>query len=88
MTNQLPNHDQILNLLRTDQATITFTKADGSERKMVCTLVESKIPADKRPKSKEGEESSSIVGSAVRVFDLEKGEWRSFRFDSVISFGV
>jgi len=82
------NHDEILNLLRTNQATVTFTKADGSERKMVCTLVESKIPADKRPKSKESEEGSSTVGSAVRVFDLEKGEWRSFRFDSVISFGV
>lgn len=63
---------------------VTFTKKDGSERKMQCTLIESKIPTDKRPKSTNESENSSTVGSAVRVFDTEVGEWRSFRWDSVI----
>ena len=31
---------------------IKFTKKDGTERDMLCTLVESKIPEDKKPKSK------------------------------------
>ena len=62
---------------------ITFTKKDGSERKMQCTLVESKIPETKRPKSSNASENSSTVGSAVRVFDAERGEWRSFRWESV-----
>ena len=69
---------------------VTFTKKDGSERKMFCTLVESKIPADKQPKSQTSD--SEVVkngdGSAVRVFDTEKSEWRSFRWDSVVKLEV
>lgn len=60
---------------------VTFTKKDGSERAMRCTLVEEAIPADKQPKTQS--ESSTSTGSAVRVFDTEKAEWRSFRWDSV-----
>lgn len=69
---------------------VTFTKKDGSERNMQCTLTESKIPADKRPKGTNESETASTVGSAVRVFDTEKQEWRSFRWDSVtkVSFDL
>ena len=77
--------ENILEKLRTDEATVKFTKADGTERTMRCTLVESKIPADKRPKATEAQ-TSSTVGSALRVFDLDKGEWRSFRLMSLISY--
>jgi hypothetical protein len=59
---------------------ITFTKKDGSNRDMLCTLVESRIPTDKQPKT---ETTSKDSGSAVRVFDTEKQEWRSFRWESV-----
>lgn len=67
---------------------ITFTKKDGTERDMRCTLVEETIPQDKHPKT-EGTTSTSS-GSAVRVFDIEKQEWRSFRWDSVtkVSFNL
>ena len=61
---------------------VTFTKKDGSERAMQCTLVEGRIPADKTPKTQS--EAGTNSGSAVRVFDTEKQEWRSFRWDSVI----
>ena len=60
---------------------VTFTKKDSSERAMRCTLVEEAIPADKQPKTQS--EGSTSTGSAVRVFDTEKSEWRSFRWDSV-----
>ena len=76
--------NNILDALRADVATVVFTKADGSERTMLCTLVETKIPTDKQPKSET--QTSSTAGSAVRAFDIEKGEWRSFRFESVKSF--
>ena len=62
---------------------ITFTKKDGTERKMFCTLSAGRIPADKTPKETSSN-SSQTSGSAVRVFDTEKQEWRSFRWDSVI----
>ena len=59
---------------------ITFTKTDGTERAMQCTLVEGRIPSDKIPKKTGGVPNTS----AARVFDTEKSEWRSFRWDSVI----
>lgn len=62
---------------------VTFTKKDGTERNMRCTLVEGRIPADKKPTQQTSTTSSQIAGSAVRVFDTEKNEWRSFRWDSV-----
>jgi hypothetical protein len=60
---------------------VTFTKKDGTERAMRCTLVEGRIPTDKTPKT--ASEGGTSSGSAVRVFDTEKSEWRSFRWDSV-----
>lgn len=74
--------EHVLNQLRSNQqgVRVTFTKKDGSERKMLCTLIEGSIPSDKRPKT---ETDSQTSGSAVRVFDTEVNEWRSFRWDSV-----
>jgi hypothetical protein len=63
---------------------ITFTKKDGTERKMFCTLSEGRIPTNKLPTQQDQAPVSQTVGSAVRVFDTEKDEWRSFRWDSVI----
>lgn len=82
---EVPNdfRTDVLQKLRTDVVNVKFTKADGSEREMLCTLIESKIPSDKRPKGTEEDRSTS--GSAVRVFDVEKGEWRSFRWNTIIS---
>lgn len=60
---------------------ITFTKKDGTERDMFCTLSESRIPVDKQPK--ETQQNPSTGGSALRVFDTVKQEWRSFRWDSI-----
>lgn len=77
--------NDLLQKLRTDIVNVEFTKADGSARKMRCTLLESSIPPEKRPKQTEIKEASSTIGSAVRVFDTEKGEWRSFRWESVVS---
>lgn len=73
----------VLQKLRTDNVTVRFTKVDGSERTMRCTLSEKAIPLAKLPTTKI-EESSSTSGSAVRVFDTDKQEWRSFRWDSLI----
>jgi hypothetical protein len=67
---------------------VTFTKKDGTLRDMRCTLSEGRIPSDKHPKTESA--SAKDSGSAVRVFDTEKQEWRSFRWDSVtkVSFNL
>lgn len=71
-------------LLRERDVTVIFTKKDGTEREMLCTLVESKIPEGKRPIG-----SGKVKNDdALAVFDLEKSEWRSFRYDSIKSFAT
>ena len=66
---------------KTKDLCVTFTKKDGTVRDMRCTLCEGRIPTDKQPKTEGSNTTDS--GSAVRVFDTEKQEWRSFRWDSV-----
>jgi hypothetical protein len=61
---------------------ITFTKADGTSREMHCTLVESRIPAEKIPKGT-GRPSTQ---TSQRVFDVEKQEWRSFNWAAVTDY--
>jgi hypothetical protein len=73
-------HDEHIKDLR-----IVFTKKDGTERTMRPTLIETRIPLEKHPKSQQ--ESSETSGSAIRVFDTEAQEWRSFRWDSVKEVG-
>lgn len=59
---------------------VTFTKADGTERQMVCTLNPELIPEDKIPKG----ERTITSTETLRVFELGLNEWRSFRMDSVV----
>jgi len=62
---------------------VTFTKKDGTERAMRCTLVEGRIPTEQKPTSEASTAGRKTNGSAIRVFDTEKSEWRSFRWESV-----
>ena len=90
-TLQVNQSDEFKNQVRkllheSENLRIVFTKKDGTEREMFCTLSESKIPAEKQPKSQasDSETAGNGDGSAIRVFDTSKQEWRSFRWDSVI----
>jgi len=61
--------------------TVTFTKKDGTERVMLCTRNMAAIPDDKHPKGSGKEKAAHLI----IAFDLEKGEWRSFGEESVLS---
>lgn len=63
---------------------VTFTKKDGTERTMMCTLDVGVIPNEFAPK---GEDKRVKSDEALAVFDVEKEGWRSFRWDSVKAVG-
>ena len=82
--------DWVRSLLQKGPVTVVFTKADGTDREMLCTLDHDRIPAvpvkpvsapvdgivrESRKPRKEPDPHS------IRVFDLDKNEWRSFRFE-------
>jgi hypothetical protein len=73
--------DWLKGLLHFGLVTVTFTKKDGSEREMVCTLDSARIPEEKLPKGSTRTKSEE----SLAVFDVEKEEWRSFRWDSIVT---
>lgn len=60
---------------------IVFTKADGTERVMRCSLNPSLLPA---ATPKESKTARAVSTETLAVYDLENEGWRSFRYDSVI----
>ena len=70
--------EDLVDLLKQSVVNVVFTKADGSERTMNCTLKLENIPEDQHPKSAVKSESDQI-----RVFDTDIDAWRSFNFSSV-----
>lgn len=71
----------LVGILQITPVEVKFTKKDGSERVMKCTLQESDIPEQSKPKGSDRAKSED----SLRVFDMEKNEWRSFRWDSIKS---
>jgi hypothetical protein len=80
--------DWVRSLLQKQPVVVTFIKADGTVRDMRCTLDHAQIPEtpakvvpvdgivhESRKPRKEPDPHS------IRVFDIDKQEWRSFRFD-------
>lgn len=71
----------IKDALYSGKTVVSFTKANGEQREMLCTLRPDLIPP--QPVS-ENEKSPRKENPDVQaVWDLEKEAWRSFRFDSV-----
>lgn len=74
-------------LLKEEQEVrVTFTKSDGTEREMLCTLREDLIQSTEKKTERTKKENADVMS----VWDLEKSGWRSFRLDSVksIQFGI
>lgn len=80
------NRDNLNELLRNNVATVTFTKVDGSERVMKCTLLKEHIPnAATKGQHVVSEETTNLN---LSVWDVDAAGWRSFRINSVKSISV
>jgi hypothetical protein len=66
----------LTNLLNEYVIEVTFTKKDGTERVMNCTLLEDYLPET----TGTGRAGNS---DALAVFDTDVEDWRSFRWDSI-----
>ena len=77
--------DELRDLAQGHVLTITFTKADGTERVMECTLRKDLLPQANTDISgvlseqKNRRENNMVMA----IWDLEKTGWRSFRLDSL-----
>ena len=74
--------DWLVSHLKYGPVTVDFTKKDGTMRTMKCTLQESAIPTYEK---KTERVRVTTPDESLSVVDLEKNEWRSFRYDSIKS---
>lgn len=77
MTNQ-----ELRDLLHQHELRVTFTKADGEQRIMPCTLRVELLPSAPVTESHRKENTDPNL---FRVFCTDRKEWRSFRFERIIS---
>jgi len=75
--------DWLTSHLKMGEMSVTFIKKDGSERTIKCTLQESQVKYHEKKTDRVKEVSEEVCP----VFDLEKQEWRSFRYDSIKGVG-
>lgn len=68
-------------LLKSNIVEVEFTKINGEQRVMNCTLLESYLPPTDSTKSKSQDNS-------LAVWDIDKNGWRSFRYENITSFGL
>lgn len=82
----MDNKSEIIESLKNNTCKVVFTKANGEERVMTCTLSESILPEivkeieEKAPRKKNND--------ALAVWDVVAKGWRSFRWDSLKSFEI
>lgn len=76
------NKEQMKDLLRQGECEIVFTKKNGDERQMVCTLHPDYLPVMEEG---DGTRRSPETEQTIVVWDVEANGWRSFRIDSLIS---
>lgn len=78
------SYDNIVEQLRNNVLEVTFTKVNGEERVMPCTLL-----TEYMPRPEQAEIATSLANtSVVRAFAIDKQAWRSFRVDNVTNIEV
>ena len=74
--------EELLEDLHQGIVKVTFTKKDGTERVMNCTLVPSYLPEAYRTDVRD-DEDKKVNENVLAVWDTDADGWRSFRLDSV-----
>jgi hypothetical protein len=84
---KLADESEVLEILRDalqeQYVEVTFTKVNGDVRVMTCTSNLDLIPIDHHPK---GTGNVIHTDKVARVYDVNKEEWRSFRWKNVTEF--
>lgn len=76
--------DWLKGLLYERVVKVTFTKKDGTDRVLTCTLNANMIPQKvTESQAVEGKPERAKSDDALAVYDVESQGWRSFRWDSI-----
>jgi len=84
MQDESTKRDWLVSHLQNGKVEVTFTKVDGTTRIMNCSLNQSFLPVSSISESTK----RSTPLNVIRVFDLDKQAWRSFKIENVISVAI
>jgi hypothetical protein len=76
--------DWAISMLKIGPATVVFTKKDGTERTMQCTLEPDVLPKIEVKEDKKTNRKQS--DTSIAVYDIEAKGWRSFTIRAVKQF--
>mgnify|MGYP003335324827 CR=1 FL=1 len=78
---ELMNKHELKEIIQNGVVTVVFTKKDGTERTMKCTLLPEYLPQRGQllVESSNRKENTDVLS----VWDIDVGDLRSFRLDSV-----
>lgn len=82
------DRNEVLRDLRQFVAEVTFTKVNGQQRVMRCTLRPDLLPEKYVTEEAAEREFHETNQETIRAWDLQANGWRSFRMDSVSYFQV
>ena len=74
----------LVDRLREGEVKVSFTKKDGSQREMTCTLKEGVVV----PHISKTGVAKKHSDDVLPVWDVELGEWRSFKYDTLTTIVV
>ena len=72
--------------LRRGLCEVVFTKANGEERQMTCTLHSDYLPpiSEEEDNPSKPKRTSNETDDVVTVWDVDAEGWRRFRLDSIV----
>ncbi len=76
---------ELKELLQNSVSTVVFTKVDGTEREMNCTLLAEYLPEQPEKQLLTEGTTRTENPNVLSVWDLDNNSWRSFRIDSIKS---
>jgi hypothetical protein len=75
--------EQYLHMLRNNICVVTFTKRDGTERIMRCTLKSDLLPTPATTKPITEVKVRKTNPNTLAVWDLDKSAWRGFSVEQI-----
>ena len=79
----IPTREELFELLKREVVEVTFTKLNGDERVMPCTLIENMLPPAKKDDPMSQKKIREISDKVIAVWAIESNAFRSFRYDRV-----
>ena len=82
------DRDNLMNMLKHNVVVVTFTKVNGDERVMKCTLLQNYLPNVASTNGVTIVQEAKLGDNNISVWDIDSNGWRSFRVSSVKSISV